>query len=221
MATVTSPSVQDVPSIIGRGFATVRGALWVRILYAAVVLSVAGSARLYAQSFVDDGQILVPMIIDFLGMSLATVLALPWFRIVLSTERGTEEAGTTLAWGAMAIGSAYLWGGIFLGLRYLLGIPSIFVLIWYGFLGFAVADGATSGLKALGTSVRIGQGRRGVVGLLAAVLLIFNLFGAFPLAAGVNPATGLATVAVLAITTNISMGAGAHLYDRLLESESK
>jgi len=142
--------------------------------------------------------------------------------LALAIEReepdGMDSPGS-LEWGSMAVASLFFWGGVLLGLRYMVGIPSIFILIWYGFFGFAVAAGVKPGLTALGHSVRLGQGRRWIVAILAFVLGFINLLGALPIGAGVNVLTVVAAVLLLIVTTNVSMGAGAHLFRWLEASE--
>ncbi len=219
-----SPTLQDIPAIVGKGIDNYRRALVPATAMAFVVLAVFGVARVIAQRFVDDGNLLAAFVIDFAGLSLASVIALPWFRLALQVERGKPAAmpsPSSLEWGSMVVATLFFWGGVMLGIRYMVGIPSIFVLIWYGLFGYAVATGVGPGLRALGTSVRLGQGRRWTVALLALVLAFMNLLGLLPIGAGVNPVTVTATIVLLAITTNVSMGAGAHLFDWLAISEKR
>ncbi len=197
------------------------GARWYRTnltwgsLAAIVVLGVYGGMRVLASSLVDRP--LLSVGIDFAGLILATTVALPWFRLALDSEDGDGGPRPTfrLPFGAMFGGSFLFWAGIFLGFRYLAGIPSIFVLVWYGVFGYAIADGRRSGVRALGDSVRLGQGNRAIVALMGFLLLSLNLLGAVSL--GVNASPGSVAVAFvgLMITTNISMGAGAQLYRAL------
>jgi hypothetical protein len=214
-----------VPGILGQGVATFRGAIGPRMGLAVLVLAIAAAARALAQTGVDDGKILVPLLIDFFGMTVATIIALPWFRVTLNVEREADAPARALleglAWGPMIVGALFFWGGVFLGLRYLYGIPSVFVLIWYGLFAFAVASGEDQGLNALGASVRLGLGRRSVVAGVAVVLAILNFVALTPLGGGVNPLTIAATIGLLAVTTNVSMGAGAHLFVWLVESEGR
>ncbi len=220
MAKTASPTVHDVPSILERGFGNYRRSLVPASAMAVLVILVYGSARIIAQNSVDEGNLGTAFAIDALGLVLATVLALPWFRLALATERGSSPANLPLEWGSMLVAALFFWGGILLGIRYMVGIPSIFMLVWYGLFGFAVAAGTKPGLNALGTSVRLGQGRRWAVAATAAVLAFLNLLGLLPIGSGLNPLTATVAVLLLVATTNISMGAGAHLYDRLKESEA-
>ena len=194
---------------------------------AIAVLALAGAARVTAQGFVDDENLLPAFLIDAVGLTAATVLALPWFRLMLSSERNEEvtfPSPSTLGWGAMIGAAIFFWGGVLFAIRYLgalLALGSILVVIWYGFFGFAVADGTSPGFNALGTSVRLGQGRRWTVAVLALILVFLNFVALLPIGAGVNAGTIAAAVVLLAITSNVSMGAGAHMYDWLIKSEGK
>ena len=217
-----SPTMQDIPGIVGKGIDNYRRSALPATGMALAVLALYGAARVTAQGFVDSDDLLIAFAIDFAGLVAASILALPWFRLALSVERGEDDGMPSpegLQWGSMAVATLFFWGGFLLGIRYMVGIPSVFVLIWYGLFGFAVASGIAPGLKALGTSVRLGQGRRWTVALLAFVLGFLNFLGLLPIGAGVNPGTVVATIVLLAVTTNISMGAGAHLYDWLRTSE--
>lgn len=194
---------------------------------AIAVLALAGAARLTAQQFVDDENLLPAFIIDAAGLAAATVLALPWFRLMLSAEREEEislPAPSSLGWSSMIVASLFFWGGVlfairYLGLLFLIGAPLI--VVWYGLFGFAVADGTAPGFNALGVSVRLGQGRRWTLGVLALILGFLNFLALLPIGAGVNPATVAAAFMLLVVTTNVAMGAGAHMYDWLLQSEGK
>lgn len=222
MQRTASPTLQDIPEIMSRGIENYRRSLIPSSGMALAVLVLFGAARLTAQRFVDSNDLLIAFMIDLSGLVAATILALPWFRLALNIERGsasTEVAPANLAWGAMVVGALFFWGGFLLGIRYMLGIPSVFVLIWYGVFGFAVADGTTPGLNALGASVRLGQGRRWTIAVLAFVLAFLNFLALLPIGTGINALTAVGALLLLIITTNISMGAGAHLYDRLLQSE--
>jgi len=217
-----SPTVQDVPGIVGRGIDNYRKSILPLSGMAVVVIGLYGGARLTAQRFVDSGDLGVAFAIDAIGLIVASIIALPWFKLALAIESeepyGMDSPGS-LQWGSMVVASLFFWGGVLLGIRYMVGIPSIFVLIWYGFFGFAVAAGVKPGLTALGHSVRLGQGRRWIVAMMAFVLGFINLLGALPIGAGINVLTVVAAVLLLIVTTNVSMGAGAHLFHWLDVSE--
>jgi hypothetical protein len=189
---------------------------------ALIVFAVYGSARAYAATLVNDDQLIAAIFVDGGGLVIATVAALPWFRRTLVAIGYDDEELPSAASRitAMLAAAIVFWAGILFGLRYLYGIPALFVLIWYAVFGFAVAGTEERGLKAMGISVRLGQGRRGSVAALGIVLLIFNLAAAAPIGLEISPLTIVAASLLLAVTTNISMGAGAHLYRWLSESET-
>lgn len=220
MTTVTSPTIGDVPGMVRRGVDNVRRNPMAHLISAAIVFAVFGSARVLATASADRGQVIAGLAIDVVGSVIATVVALPWFRTALAGERDSAPGGSPLdGIGAMTVGAIFFWAGVLLGLRYLFGIPSIVVMVMYAFFGFAIADGQASGLHALGTSVRIGQGRRTVVGVVGLVLGFLNMLAAVPLALEATPLTIAISAILLGLTTSVSMGTGAHLYDRLLQSE--
>ncbi len=222
VATATSPTVRDVMTFLAAGLRTYRAVFLPGTAMAVAVLGVFGVARATAAAMASEGDLVVALLVDLLGLLAATVVALPWFRVVLAAARhrptSMAEAIQPHGLGAMFGAAFFFWAGVLLGVRYLLGIPSIFVLLWYGLFGYAVADGETSGMRALGTSVRLGQGRRAIVGAVALVLMLFNLVGALAIGVQQTPVTIAITLVLLAVTTNISMGVGAELYLRLLES---
>ena len=197
-------------------------------------LSVAGAAtlgtyvafRLPAQAAADSGFVARSLVLDLAGLIVAAVVAHPWFSYALDADRGMgidllKPFNRPAGFMVQAVASIWFWAAMVFGLRYLYGIPSILALLFYAFYGFVVADRrATSGLKALGTSARIGEGRR--VGLfgIAAVLTVLNLFGAVAVGFGVNPGTLALTVLGLVVTTNVSLVTGARIY-RTLENETE
>lgn len=224
VATTTSPSVGDIPALLAAGVRTYRSVFVPATVMALVVLAVFGAARAAAAWMVSSDDLVLALIVDLAGLLAATVAALPWFRLMLAAARGEPEPTSGIfridGFGAMFGAAFFFWGGVLLGARYLLGIPSIFVLVWYGVFGYAVADGEKSGMRALGTSVRLGQGRRATLFAVALVLLLLNLAAALPIGVEVSPVTIALAAVLLAVTTNISMGAGAELYLRLLASEN-
>ncbi len=213
-----------MPAIVGRGIDNYKKSFLPASAMGLAVLVLYGAARITAQSAVDSNDLGVAFAIDAVGLVAATILALPWFRLALRTEWEIEADAQSelsdLKWGSMVVAALFFWAGILLGIRYMVGIPSIFMLIWYGLFGFAVAAGVSPGLKALGTSVRLGQGRRRTVAAVAFVLALFNLLGLLPIGAGVNAITIVGAVLLLTVTTNVSLGAGAHLFDWLVRSET-
>ncbi len=221
METVTSPAPRDVFKLLGRGVRVYRSMLISGTVMALVVFAVYGSARAYAATLVDDDQLIAAIFVDGGGLVLATVAALPWFRRTLiavgADPNGLPTSASRIT--AMLAAAIVFWAGVLFGLRYLYGIPAIFVLLWYALFGYAVASTNERGLKALGTSVRIGQGRRWSIAALGIVLLPFNLAAAAPIGIEISPLTVVAAALLLVVTTNISMGAGANLYRWLVESE--
>jgi hypothetical protein len=96
------------------------------------------------------------------------------------------------------------------------------VIVFYVLYGYVIADGDDrGGLRALGTSVRLGHGRR--IGLFSLIALfgLFNMCGALPVGFAVNPFTVALTILGLIITTNVTMVAGAHMFYALGEQVEK
>ncbi len=112
----------------------------------------------------------------------------------------------------------WFWAAFFLGLRYLWGIPSLLAFLFYGFYGYVVADRtARGGLRALGTSVRLGHKRRIALFAIPTLFCVFNFVAALPLGygGGVNSFTIALTLVALLVTSSITMVSGAYLYDVL------
>ncbi len=157
--------------------------------------------------------------VELAGLIVSGAAALPWYRGALAAADDTEAPG----WSSeperfrdLAVASVFFWAGVLLGLRYLRGIPAIFVVIFYAFHGFAVADGKRrKALRALGHSVLLGQGKRLGVAAVGGLLLLINLLAFLPLGFSINPATMALTVAALLITTSWSMVCGALVYRAL------
>lgn len=179
--------------------------------------------RLQAQSALEANAMVRSIVLDLIGLVLASVAAYPWYSYALDAERG-GPIDVGLPWRnkgrfyVQAVASFWFWAAILLGLRYLFGIPSILAILFYAFYGFVVADGKVEGgLMALGTSARISEGKRIGVLALAGVFFFFNIFGAVALGFTVNPLTVILAVAGLTVTTNITMVSGARLY-RLIQT---
>lgn len=177
--------------------------------------------RLPAQVAADDGRLLVSLGLDLVGLVTASVVAYPWFSYALTAARGdsvefAEPFRDYDRFTTQAVASFWFWAGFLLGLRYLFGIPSILALLFYAFYGYVVADGVTrSGLKALGHSARIGEGKR--VGLFAigGLLFIFNLFGVIAIGFAVNPLTIVLAFVGFVVTASITLVAGGAVYEAL------
>lgn len=219
-----SPRPGDVPALLVQGFTSYRQNLLPASLAAIPVFAVYGGTLATVAALPEGTSAFLELSITLVGLVFATVVALPWFRLVLTQQRGpvpwrTALRSPPLHFSSMLSAAFLFWAGIQLGFRYLVGIPSVFILVWYGLFGFAVADGESSGPKAIGTSVRIGQGRRPVVATLAVALLFLVFVGGFPVGLEINPLTIAGSVLGLTVTSNVSMGAGAALYQRLVDTE--
>lgn len=184
---------------------------------------------------IEDGETLVDVAIEaivlLLGLTAVGTVAYPWYSYALDAAR-QEDVDIGRPFRQMdlfltqAVASLWFWAGVGLGLRYLLGIPAIFVLMLYAFHGYFIADRQTdSGLKALGLSVRLTEGRRIALLALATLLGLFTLLGAIPLgipdANGepiVSPLTISLSVIGLAVTTSITLVGGAVLYENLRDN---
>ena len=163
--------------------------------------------------------------ITTMGLILASTAALPWFSYALNAARNepTDIAapfrdGTRFV--DQLVCSFWFWAAFFLGFQYLRTLfgPILFflVVVLYAFYGFVVAEGTVQGpLRALGTSVRLGEKRRIALFAIWVLFFLFNFVGALPLGWGVNPVTVVITLITLAMTTSISMVAWACLYDTL------
>ena len=199
-----------------------------------VPLLLAGSAtvaaylafRLPAQSAAARDDILISLALDLFGLVTASVVAYPWFSYALTAASGEPvDLGAPFRrydlFTTQAVASFWFWAGMLLGLRYLFGIPSVLALLFYAFYGYVVADGVTdSGLKALGHSARIGEGRRVALFAVGGLLLVFNLFGAMAIGFGVNPLTIVLAFLGFVITASITLVAGGAIYRALLALNS-
>lgn len=198
----------------------------------ALPLSLAGAAtlatylsfRLPAQSLFRANSIALSIAMDLAGLVIAGVVAIPWYSYAMDAAQGRPaEIAAPLrraSFSAQAVASFWFWAAVLFGLRYLWGIPSVVALVFYAFHGFIVASGGSkSGLKALGMSAAIGEGRRfGLFGV-AVVIAMFNLLATLPLGLGLSPATLVATGLAMTVTASISLVAGAHLYHVLTETK--
>ena len=198
-------------------------------LTAAAVVTMACFAvfRYPAQMALNDGRLATSAGLDLIGLFVGGTVAYPWFSYALDAASGVEirvlepfRHGRRFR--AQAVGSLWFWAGVLLGFRYLYGLPSIIVIVFYVLYGYVIADGDDrGGLRALGTSVRLGHGRR--IGLFSLIALfgLFNMCGALPVGFAVNPFTVALTILGLIITTNVTMVAGAHMFYALGEQVEK
>lgn len=199
---------------------------WPLTVASAATLGVYLAFRFPAQSAADNGDVGIAIALDLIGLVVAATVALPWYGYALNAYDGKQiDIGfpfrNTQRFQAQAVASFWFWAGVLLGLRYLLGLPSIVAALFYAFYGFVIADGQPGGgLMALGTSARIGTGKRVGLFALGALFVMFNFFGAISLGFAVNPLTIAIALIGLVVTTNITMVAGAGVY-RLVQSSAK
>jgi len=221
MANRTAPFGIRVVEVFQTGFAGYTANIVPLTLAAAATLVTYMGFRLPAAALARDATVVGSIVLDVAGLLVASVVAHPWFAYALAAGDGTavdvrQPFRHTRGFAAHAVGSIWFWAGALLGLRYLYGIPSIFVVVFYAFYGYVVADGTTNGgLKALGASVRLGEGRRIGLFALAALFAVFNLFGAIALGFGVNVLTGALAFVGVIVTSNITMVGGARTYRTL------
>jgi len=191
---------------------------------AAATILVYAAFRVPAQMAFSDDRLALSIGLDLVGLWLAGTIAYPWYSYALDTADGEpvdikRPFLHLIRFRYQAAASFWFWAGILLGLRYLFGLLSVLVLVFYCFYGFTVADGSSpSGVRALGRSVYLGEGRRIGIMALGGVFLIFNLFGAIALGFAVNPLTIVLAVLGLVATTSVTLVAGAQVY-RVLERE--
>ena len=163
------------------------------------------------------------------GFVPAGAMAFAWFSYALDVADGREIDVRAPFVDYRRIGhhfvaSFWFWAGITLGLRYLAGIPSILVLVLYAFYGYVIADrAAKGGMRALGTSVRLGERRRIGIFAIAALFFAFNLIGILGFAVGLEDGSPSVLGVVLGIlglsaTGSITLISGAKIY-RVLEGK--
>ncbi|NNF53531.1 MAG: hypothetical protein HKN03_03710 [Acidimicrobiales bacterium] len=163
------------------------------------------------------------------GLILTGTTAYPWYSYALDAGDGIR-----VRWKRpfekpelfvqQAVSSFWFWAAVALGFQYLFATPAIFVVILYAFHGYLIADRrSTSGMKALGTSVRLGEGSRIILFGLFALFGFFSLLGAIPLGIQgddgeplINVFTVSLAVVGLALTTSVTLVAGGRIYRILL-----
>ena len=164
----------------------------------------------------------------------AGIVAAPWFRYALDVADGKKiDIKAPLIdgkkWINHAFATFWFWAGVTLGFRYsflIPGLPSLVVLLLYPFYGYIIAGGQEiNGLKALGVSVRLSQGRRIGLFAIAGMFFMFNLFGVVGLGVGLDVETGTPSLlgivlGVLGVTATASatLVSGATIY-RVLEEK--
>ena len=199
--------------MFARGFKGFGSGAVPLMLAGLATLSVAAVASLPAADLRDDGRNYAAVVVSLLGLVVGGTLAYPWYHYALSASRGKsiqvmEPFLDTKRFFAQAVASFWFWAGVLLGLQYLAGIPSIFILVLYAFHGYLIADGkVVGGMRALGTSVRMGQGRRiGLFGL-ATLFGLFTFMGALPMGYDFNQRAEAEAAAVAASIKYIDPGA--------------
>ena len=164
----------------------------------------------------------------------AGIVAAPWFRYALDAADGNKiNVMAPLIdgkkWINHGFATFWFWAGIALGMRYsflIPGLPSIVVLLLYSFYGYVIQDGREiNGLKALGVSVRLGQGKRLGLFAIAGLLFFFNIFGVVGLGVGLEDGSPSVLGVILGIlgisaTGSITVVSGAAIY-RVLEGNLK
>jgi hypothetical protein len=187
------------------------------------------TVALPAESLGDQSRFVATMAFAA-GLILTGTVAYPWYSYALdAADHGKVDLARPFQqpkrFYYQAVASFWFWAGVALGFRYLLGIPAIAVVIMYAFHGYLIADRKVSGgLKALGVSVRLGQGNRVVLFALMALFGLFSMLGALSLGMRdaadeplINPLTVSLAVIGLTITTSITLVAGAAAYRHLVE----
>lgn len=221
MATEATPFGIGVGQVFAAGFRGVRSRPAGLLTAGAITIGTYLAFRLPAQSATDDGRLVIGLALDLVGLVVSSTVALPWYLYALAAyddrEFGLKDVLATLdRLSAQAVASFWFWAGFLLGLRYLFGIPSVLALLFYAFYGYVVADGSTnSGLKALGLSAALGEGKRVGLFALAGLLFVFNLFGAIAIGFGVTPVTVALALVGLVFTASVTLVGGAAVYRTL------
>lgn len=158
-------------------------------------------------------------IFNFIGWVIAGTLSYPWYVYALRAADGDpvrfgEPFEHPKKFLQQFIGTFWFFAGFVLGVRFFL-LPAFAIIVFYAFYGFLIADTDKGGLHALGTSVRMGQGRRLGLFALSMIFIMFNFLGLVPGLGleGVSFATRLILATLgLVITTSITLVSGAAIY---------
>ncbi len=210
-----------ISAMFREGWAGYRRNIGPLTVGALATVAVYGVFRLLAQQALNDGQEIASVVLDLVGLVLAGTVAAPWYSYALDAARSRPtDLGAPWRDGALLsaqfVCSFWFWAAFMLGLRYLFGIPSILAVLFYGLHGYVVADRvAKGGLRALGTSVRLGHKRRVALFAILALCIVFNLMAALPLSYGASPLPIAVSVAAFTVTASITLVSGACLYDAL------
>ncbi|MEM7325023.1 MAG: hypothetical protein AAF531_18185 [Actinomycetota bacterium] len=186
-----------------------------------LTFAILAATQIPAQMLLDDGRQVAAIVVHLLGAVLAGTAAYPWFTYALDAAR--QEPGSFAKpfqapdrFFAQFVAAFWFWAAVLLGARYLAGLPAILATVFYAFYGYVIVDKKTyGGMRALGTSVRLGDKRRIALFAILALFAVFNFMAAVPLGFGLNPLSVVAATALLLVSTSITMVAGAALYDTL------
>ncbi|MGI9605816.1 MAG: hypothetical protein ACR2P0_06720 [Acidimicrobiales bacterium] len=220
-----------IPDMFATGFRGYRDNVVPLTLAGVATLAVFSAIQFPIDQLIDDGSIWAARFLNAVALWVAAVVAYPWFYVALGAADGVtpslnEAFAEPKRFAKQAVASFWFVAAVILGIQYLRGIPALLVLVLYAFYSYVIADGgAKGGMEALGTSVRMTEGRR--IGLFAVemLFLLFVLVGALPLGFGTNPLTFVLAGLGLVITSSIALVAGGAVYrvfrDDLAEKDRK
>ena len=202
----------------------IKGFLKNALILSAAALATLGTYAIFgiqANELRSDGKGVYAVLIEVLGFVVAGAVAYPWYSYALDAADGKrvdvrKPFNHPIRFYAQGVASFWFAAAALLGGRYLLALPSILALVFYAFYGYVIADGEDSGLKALGMSVRIGEGRRIVLFAMAGLFGVFTMCGFIAYGFGQQPIHWALAIAGLSVTSNITLIAGAAIYRELL-----
>ncbi|MEM8707262.1 MAG: hypothetical protein AAGE98_12445 [Actinomycetota bacterium] len=182
----------------------------------------AGQSRIADAEEISLGseEVVAGLAFNLIGMVLAGAASYP---VCVYALRAARDEAVDLAepfrdpgrFFAMFTASFWFWAGILLGLNFFV-LPAVFVFLFYVFFGFVLVDRPDlGGLKALGTSVRIGDKRRIALFALTALFGFLLFLCILPVGFGVNIATIALMYLLLLAGTAVSLVSWASLYDVL------
>lgn len=185
--------------------------------------------QILAAGAFDDDRVPAAITFTLVAMVLGGALAYPWchYALAAAREESPDLAAPFRDWVRfvpMLVASFWFWAGMLLAFQFQIlgGLPALAIVMAYAFFGFVVDDRHDQGgLKALGTSVRIGDGRRfallALVCLYAAIgFVVFMVAAAVVVSIGLTGAPASVIVAILALPfIAFSLVSWAALYDVL------
>ena len=172
------------------------------------------------QISLGNSDVVSGLALNLVGLVLAGAAAYPACVYALRAARDEPIAlGEPFAdlgrFRAMFVGTFWFWAGILLGLNFFV-LPAIFVFVFYAFYGFVLVDRPDlGGLKALGTSVRIGDKRRIAMFALTALFGFLLFLCILPIGFALNAGTIALMYVLLLAGTAVSLVSWASLYDTL------